>query len=233
MVRIIAVLTLMLGLAACTDPTKDLARPVDALGDFTLGHSIVVAPNLQKLLVSRDATEDEWIRTLDQSIEKRFRRYDGGKFYHFGISVEAYSLPPPVVPGKSALALRLTVWDDAAKAKMNEETHLVHVIQVFESRLALTREQQMTRLADQAALQIEQWLREQMEAEGWFATARSAPAKVSAEEAAAATAATPEVMPDAMQGAMPAGPASDAAPATQVFEPAADPTVAPAVVATQ
>lgn len=168
MVRVLAILTMMLGLTACTDATQDLSRPVAPLGNFTLGHAVVVAPNVEKLLVSRDASSEEWIETVDAAIEKRFRRYDGGRFYHLGISVEAYSLPPPLVPGKSALALRVTVWDDAAKAKLNEETELVHVIQVFESRLQLTREEQMTRLADQAALQIEDWLREQMEAKDWF-----------------------------------------------------------------
>ena len=98
------------------------------MGNFTLGHSIVIAPNLQKLLVSRDATADEWITTMDQAIEKRFRRFEGGKYYHFGISIEAYSLPPPIIPGKSALALRLTVWDDAAQTKLNKETHVIQVI---------------------------------------------------------------------------------------------------------
>lgn len=168
MIRVLAILTVFLGLAACTDATQDLSRPVEPLGNFTLGHSIVVAPNAQKLLVSRDATSEEWIETVDAAIEKRFRRFSGGKYYHFGISVEAFSLPPPIVPGKSALALRLTVWDDAGKKKMNEETELIHVIQVFESRLQLTREEQMQKLADQAALQIEDWLRERMAEDDWF-----------------------------------------------------------------
>lgn len=169
MLRFLAILTLLVGLSACTDATKDLSLPVEPLGNFTLGHAIVVAPNLQQLLVSREASKEEWIETVDAAIEKRFRRFDGGKLYHFGISVEAYSLPPPIVPGKSALAVRLTVWDDAAKKKLTEETKVFQVIQVFETRLNLTREQQMTKLADQAALQIEQWLREQMAGEGWFA----------------------------------------------------------------
>ena len=95
MLRVFAVLTILLGLSACSDPTQDLSRPVDALGDFALGHSIVVAPNLQQLLVSRNATEEEWIEVMDAALEKRFRRYSGDKYYHFGVSVEAYSLPAP------------------------------------------------------------------------------------------------------------------------------------------
>ncbi len=168
LIRSLALLSFVVGVAACSNATQDLAEPVEALGDFRLGHSIVVAPNLQQLLVSRAATEEEWIDVMDAALEKRFRRFSGERYYHFGVSVEAYSLPPPIVPGKSALGMRVTVWDDAACAKLNEETKLLHTIQVFESRLSLTREEQMSRLADSASLQIENWLREQMEAEQWF-----------------------------------------------------------------
>ena len=155
------------GLAACTDLTGDLAGPVEPLGDFTLGFSEVVAPNLQKLLVSRDATEEEWIEAVDKAVERRFGRFDGTKFYHFGISVEGYSLPPPVVPGKSYLAIRVTVWDDASQSKMAEEPKLITQAELFESRVSRSREETIERLAQGAALLIESWLREQQELEGW------------------------------------------------------------------
>lgn len=179
MIRIAAILSLALGLAACTDATKDLAGPTEPLGTFKLGHAEVVAPAPQQLLVSRSATPEEWVATVDSAFEERFRRFEGDKFYHLGIKVEAYSLPPPVVPGKSALQLLVTVWDDeaarnapegqaSARAKMNAEPYVVNVIQVFESRLQLTREQQMQRLAETGALEVERWLREQQAKEGWF-----------------------------------------------------------------
>lgn len=179
MIRSIAGLALVLGLAACTDATKDLAGPTEALGNFKLGHAEVVAPAPQQLLVSRSATPEEWVATVDSAFEERFRRFEGDKFYHLGIKVEAYSLPPPVVPGKSALQLLVTVWDDeaarnapegqqSARAKMNADPYVVNVIQVFESRLALTREEQMQRLAETGAREVEKWLREQQAAEGWF-----------------------------------------------------------------
>lgn len=179
MIRIAAILSLALGLAACTDATKDLAGPTEPLGTFKLGHAEVVAPEPQQLLVSRSATPEEWVETVDSAFEERFRRFEGDKFYHLGIKVEAYSLPPPVVPGKSALQLLVTVWDDeaarnapegqaSARAKMNAEPYVVNVIQVFESRLQLTREQQMQRLAETGALEVERWLREQQAKEGWF-----------------------------------------------------------------
>lgn len=166
--RLVLVFLMLLGLAACAASTKDLEKPGEPLGDFRLGHAGVVAPNLEKLLVSRDATQEEWIAAVDTAVEKRFRRFEGDKYYHLGISVEAYSLPPPVVPGKSALALRVTVWDDAAGQKLNEETEVISVIKVFESRLANTREDQIRILADDVALELEKWMRKMQAEKGWF-----------------------------------------------------------------
>lgn len=168
MIRIAAALTCGLLLTACGKGPVDLEKPAEPLGDFELGFAEVVAPNVQKLLISRDVPTDELIASVDAAVEERFRRYEGGKLYHFGISVEAYSLPPALVPGKSALALRVTIWDDAKAAKMNDETHLLHVIKVFESRISTNRDAQLKALSQDAALEIEKWLREQQEAVGWF-----------------------------------------------------------------
>ena len=173
--KIMALLAVLLFATACADATRDLADPVEPLGNFKLGHAEVVAPNLQKLLISRDATKEEWIAAVDQAVETRFRRFDGGAFFHFGISVEAYSLPPPIVPGKSALAMRVTVWEDATGEKLNPDTEVISIIKVFESRLSMTREDQIRRLAEDAAKQLETWLREQQAAEGWFGTDASEP----------------------------------------------------------
>lgn len=177
MIRFAAALVLTLGLAACTDPTRDLSEPTEPLGDFVLGFVAAVAekPEPAKLLVSRDATAEEWIEVVDKAAKARFERFEGDKIYHLGLKVMAYSLPPPVVPGKSALHLAVTVFDDANCIKMNPKVHDVMVIQVFESRLNLTREQQMQRLAETAVKDLETWLREQMESEGWFTESYTPP----------------------------------------------------------
>ncbi len=188
MKRLFAAFAVMAALGACTEATQDLAGPTEPLGNFKLGHAEVVAPNLQQLLVSRQATPEEWIATVDRAFEQRFRRFQGDQFYHIGVSVEAYSLPPPVVPGKSALAIRVTVWDDETQAKLNKDTELFHVIQVFESRLSLTREQQMQRLAETVARDVENWMREQQAEEGWFGGPNPAAAVVEAAEPATAPA---------------------------------------------
>ncbi|MFW2589079.1 hypothetical protein [Sagittula sp. SSi028] len=179
MLRSFVLLLGFLGLAACSNATKDLSEPVEPLGDFTLGHAVVVAPNLNMVGISKDAPKEDWISAVDTAIEQRFRRYEGGKFYHLGISLEEYSLavPVPLVPSKSGLSLRVTVWDDAAKAKMNEETHVIRVIQVLPS-YGMSKQRQIDSLAEEAALRIETWLRERMTEDTWFAPALSAPVVV-------------------------------------------------------
>lgn len=166
--RFLVAVPLLFALVACGDATRDLAEPVEPLGDFKIGHIGVVAPNLQKLLVSREATNDEWVEAVTDALDARFRRFEGDKFYHLGVSVEAYSLPPPIIPGKSALALNVTLWDDAAQAKMNEEPEEIQIIRLLESRLTSTKESQMAWLVAEAAKDIERWLREKQESDGWF-----------------------------------------------------------------
>ncbi len=199
--RFLFALSLLMLVSACADATRDLQEPTEPIGDFQIGHIGVVAPNLQKLLVSRDATEDEWITAVTEALSNRFERFDGGKFYHLGVSVEAYSLPPPIVPGKSALALNVTVWDDAAQAKMNEEPQQIHVIKVFESRISKNRDQQLQGLAEEAAKAVETWMREMQVSDEWFVPDPEAMPEVSETvEAPADTGDTPADTTDAADG---------------------------------
>ncbi|CUH78941.1 hypothetical protein [Tropicibacter naphthalenivorans] len=188
MKRIFTALAMLLALTACSEATKDLNGPLEPLGDFKLGHAEVVAPNLQQMLISREATAEEWTTLVDAALERRFRRFEGDQFYHIGVSVEAYSLPPPIVPGKSALAVRVTVWDDATQEKLNPETEVISTIQVFESRLSMTREQQMQRLADIIARDTELWMRKMQKEKGWFGGLPAEPEEVEAAEPADAEA---------------------------------------------
>lgn len=177
MFRIAAALIMALGLVACTDATRDLAGPTVPLGDFRMLTAVVLTekPAPQKLLVSRDATPEEWIETVDKAVKTRFGRFDGANGYYLGIKVIAYSLPPPIVPGKSAVHLAVTVFDSEC-SKLNPKVHDIMVIQIFETRLELTREEQMTRLAETAAKDIETWLREMQETDGWFTEGYELPA---------------------------------------------------------
>ena len=167
----------VLGLVACTNPNDLDRKPVD-LGDFNLGHNVVVAPNLTRGPVSREASEEEWVEAMTKAVEERFDRYEGERFYHFGISVEGYVLALPGVPlvaaPKSALILKITVWDDAAGKKLNDEPELITVVEsisgntIISSGLTQSKEKQMRNLTRNAAKLIQNWLVRQRTNEGWF-----------------------------------------------------------------
>ena len=95
------------------------------LGNFSLGHNVVVAPNLVKGPVSREADKDQFIAIMKEAVAERFDRFEGENIYHFGVSLEGYVLAQPGIPlvasPKSILILNLTVWDDEAGKKLNEE----------------------------------------------------------------------------------------------------------------
>lgn len=117
MTRVLSLLALLVTLTACANGQRQIEQDFDPLGDFKLGHAVVLAPNIVKGPLSRNATEEEWIAALDKEVEARFRRYQGDKFYHLGISIEAYVLAAPGIPlvlsPKSALIVRVLVRDDA------------------------------------------------------------------------------------------------------------------------
>jgi len=162
-----------LALSACQ--TNDLAEPPVPLGDFSLGHNIVVTSHMQKVAISRNATPEQWEKTLEKAMEDRFGRYDGDKLYNIGISIDAFALAPPGVPlvlnPKSALGITVTIWDDAAQKKLNEEGKQIIVMEkmsgetVVGSGLTQSAEKQMEILSYNAAKAIENWLLENPE---WF-----------------------------------------------------------------
>lgn len=175
--RLMGLLAGLVLLAACTNP-NDLGEAPPDLGDFRLSHNIVVAPNLTKGPLSREASQADWIASVKRAVEERMRRHEGDRLYHLGIAVEGYVLAVPGVPvvasPKSALILRVTVWDDAKGEKLNPEPKVVTVLEtisgdtVVGSGLTQSKEVQMLNLSRNAAKQIETWLVEQKAASGWF-----------------------------------------------------------------
>ena len=177
MFRLIAAGLALLGLMACTNP-NDLDQAPAYLGDFHLGHNVVVAPNLTKGPASREASKEEWIAEMQAAIDERFGRYEGERLFHLGISVEGYVLAVPGVPvvasPKSALILKVTAWDDARQKKLNEEPEQITVLEsfstktIFGSGLTQSKEKQMYNLTRNAAKLIQNWLVERNNKEGWF-----------------------------------------------------------------
>ncbi|WP_224380125.1 hypothetical protein [Roseovarius carneus] len=181
--------------SACTNANDLDSAPVP-LGDFALGHNVVVAPNLTKGPASRDATEEEWAASVKAAIDERFSRYQGARLYHLGISVEGYVLAVPGIPlvasPKSALIVNVTAWDDAAGKKLNEKPEQITIVEtisgstMISSGLTQSKEVQMENLSRNAAKLIQNWLvRENLDKE-WFGGAEANKAVLRAQRAAQA-----------------------------------------------
>jgi len=209
----LAVLTLVSACAA-----EDLTAPPEALGNFQLGHTIIVAKNAQVAGPSRTVTNEEWQAALQAEIVKRTGRYDGDKLYHLGINIDAYALAYPGIPlvlsPKSILAVSANVWDDSAQRRINAEPRQITVFEPFSgetllgSGLTQTKEEQMRNLSEAAARQINDWL---VENKAWFTP-----------EAAAARALLPAAAGNSAGSApRPASTTAVARPATPAVAPAA------------
>ncbi len=215
-------------LAGCTNP-NDLDQAPKYLGNFQMGHNVAVAPNLTKGPASREASKEEWIAAMTGAMDERFSRYDGDKFYHFGISIEGYVLAIPGVPivasPKSALILKVTVWDDALGKKLNEEPHQVTVIESFSANTVLgsgltqSKEKQMENLTRNAAKLIQNWMVRENSKQGWFEAdgvpspeAEAARAAVEAEEAESEAPIAVELPEETAPEALPEDAAAEALP---------------------
>jgi hypothetical protein len=167
-------LLLVAGLLSACAGKNVVEAPVN-LGNFKMGHNIVVADNPQKVPISRTADPKDWDDKLTAAIQTRLGRYDGDKFYNLGVSVDAYALAPPGIPlvisPKSVVVVTVTIWDDASGQKLNEKGEQFTVFEGIDgetmigSGLTRTAEQQMEKLSFNAAKRIERWLSDHPE---WF-----------------------------------------------------------------
>ncbi|WP_227270939.1 hypothetical protein [Roseobacter weihaiensis] len=175
--RIIAVLCCVV-LSACTYES-DLDEPPVDLGNFRLGHNVVVAPlAATSSAISREATEEELTTALRDAIAARFDRYDGSKRYHLGVSVEGYVLAragvPVVAAPKSAMIIRVTVWDDAQAKKLNVPPEQMTILENIDGESLIgtgwtqSADKQLEGLARNAAKAIETFLLAQNAEQGWF-----------------------------------------------------------------
>ena len=168
---------LMLLVAACTD-AREIGAERSELGDFRLGHNIVVASNAQRAPFSRPAEPEEWEESLRAAVAERFSRYEGTRLYHIAVSVDGYVLAVPGVPlvasPRSVLIVGVHVWDDEL-GLLNEERRQLTILEgvsgesVVGSGLTRSAETQMSILSRNAARAIENWMTENSE---WFNTGR-------------------------------------------------------------
>lgn len=160
------------------------------LGDFRLGHVVVVADVATRGPASRAAEPEEWQDALSAQIRQRFERFDGDSFYHIAVAVEGYVLAVPGIPlvasPRSVLIVGVTVWDDAAGGPINAAPHRIAVFEsltgetFISSGLTQSADQQMENLSRNAASMIERWM---ITNPDWF---RPRPDPAPAEAAAAA-----------------------------------------------
>ena len=200
MMRSVGVL-LLVGLLAACNGASDLGKSAVPLGDFNLKHNIVVAPKVQKVPLCRELDKDVMTTMLQDAVAERFDRYDGDRLYHFGISIEGYCLAPPGIPvvaaPKSAMIIRITVWDDAKNKKLTEKAHQITVIESLDqgplvgSGYTKTAKEQFKNLSQNAVKQIENFLVRENREKGWFngsgPSAKPATAPVADEDAVTET----------------------------------------------
>lgn len=168
-------------LAACASG-RDLGAPRAELGDFRLGHNIVVDDVAQRGPLSREAEPGQWKAAIEAEVARRLGRYEGGRLYHLGINVDGYILAVPGVPiiasPRSVLIISVTLWDDALGRPLTDRPRQFTVLEsltgetLVGSGLTQSAEQQMAVLARNAALVIENWLAENPH---WFDPELDAP----------------------------------------------------------
>jgi hypothetical protein len=167
--RALAVAAALLALAGCAN-RADLAAPVDPIGDFRLGHNVVLATDTTEGPLSRNATPEELETAIRSEIEHRLRRYDGDGLYHVGVRVEAFVLAQPGIPvvlaPRSILLLAVNIWDNETRQRLNEEPIRITAFEgantgvpFIPSGLVKSREEQLENLAISAAQEIEEMLR--------------------------------------------------------------------------
>jgi hypothetical protein len=149
--RRVCALFALIALAACTDANVLEDKPVD-LGDFQLGHNIVVTEGMKQGPFSRKATEEEVQTAVVKAIDQRFGAKDGDRLYHLGLKVDAYALALPGVP-LVFTPQSITVFEGFSGSTL------------VGSGLTRRKPVQLATLSANAARAIERWLLENGE---WF-----------------------------------------------------------------
>ncbi len=165
-VRIASLLAFAVALSGCAS-RYDPEAPLIPMGDFRLGHLIVVDEGAEMLLVSRKARPGEWKAALTEEVKRQLGRYEGDRFYNIGIKVDGYALAIPGIPvvakPQSMLVVTVSVWDDAKRKKLDEPKRLIVTEKLspetfIGSGLTQNRHRQMRNLSRNMAVAIHKYL---------------------------------------------------------------------------
>jgi hypothetical protein len=177
--RALAMIAVVFGLVACAEQTP-LSNQIPAdLGEFKLNVNYAFAEKAGTVPPTRYATAQEWETAVQGAVAQRLGRYSGSQPYDIGVSVEGYLLAPKGVPvlynPRSTLIVNVNVYDPVTK-KWLAKGHQIQSLENTESDTVFwgsgrtrSKQEQMNGLAYNMARQLEKWLIEQQEAQGWFA----------------------------------------------------------------
>ncbi len=169
-VSVAAAVLSMFSACAKLDPANE---PLREMGEFKLGHNVVVAENASPGPLTRRITKDELDIAVTAAVDERFGRYSGERLLHLGVAVDGYVLALPGVPTvlspKSVLALTVNIWDNETQQKLNEEPRHFTVFErtsaetIIGSGLTQSKAVQLQNLSRNAALKIQDWILEHPE----------------------------------------------------------------------
>lgn len=167
-------------LAGCTTEL-DTATQDSGIGDFRLDRLVIIADDATQGPVSRPIEDEKLEIAMTKAMEERFGRFQGDNTYSFGIKVHGYVLSGAAIPvlfaPRSMLLMTINVYDDVPK-RINPEPRKLTVFEdaggdtVVGSGYTQTADEQLAELSENAAIEIERWLREN---ERWFNGPRARP----------------------------------------------------------
>jgi hypothetical protein len=166
-------LSLPLLAAACTSELNpDVART--GIGDFSLDRLVVIIDDPLVPPYSRSLSQDKVKAALEDSLQRRFGRFEGTGKYSIGVKIQGYVLSGPAVPvlfaPRSQLFLSVNAYDEVP-ARLNPDTLDLTVHEdaggdtFVGSGYSQTAEEQIAELAENAAIEIERWMRKNPD---WF-----------------------------------------------------------------
>ncbi len=169
-------LTASLALTGCTtDIAPDIFQR--GIGDFSLQHLVVVVDDPQKGPMSRSTDDASIEAAVTEAVGTRFRRFEGEGEYSIAVKVVAYALAakgiPVILAPRSLLAMNVGIYDANQQRISGDWKQLVvwedaGGDQILGTGYTQGAEEQLAELADNAAVEIEKWMREN---EAWFAPA--------------------------------------------------------------
>lgn len=173
-IRLTSLMFALVAVAACTTELPQDVSQSD-LGEFRLDRLVVIVDSPEQMPFSRQISDAAIEAALIEAVEPRLRRFDGDQLYSVGINLQGYSLAAPGIPvlaaPKSLLAMSVNVYDDRP-VRLNRSPKRLVVTEdaggdtVVGSGFTQSAEEQLQELADNAAIEIERWLRANPQ---WFA----------------------------------------------------------------